>query len=190
MNQDGFAKPALIAGVLIGVLSALPVVGALNCLCCAWVIAGGVLAAYLHVQASPITVTLGRGVVLGLLAGAIGAVVDTLFSIPLHFALAGVGMGIAEQMNEALEQVPNMPADVRDALRSIFAGGGQAGVVFVILAGFFKLAIYSLVGMLGGAIGAAIFEKRPPGADSRTGPPVYQPPREVPPPVPPDAPNA
>ncbi len=37
-------QPALIGGVILGVLSAVPFVNALNCLCCLWVIAGGVVA--------------------------------------------------------------------------------------------------------------------------------------------------
>src|SRR5512137_1271769 len=89
MNKDSFLKSALIGGVALGVLSALPVLGAVNCLCCAWVIGGGMLAAHLYVKDSPTPVTLGTGVLLGLLAGVVGAVVDTLFTIPLHMALRG-----------------------------------------------------------------------------------------------------
>ncbi len=37
MNEQGMFKPALIGGVLLGVLSAIPLVSALNCFCCAWV---------------------------------------------------------------------------------------------------------------------------------------------------------
>jgi hypothetical protein len=188
MNWEAMLKPALIAGVLVGVLSALPLVSALNCFCCAWVIGGGVWAAYLLIQASPITVTLGRGAALGLATGAIAATVDTLFSIPLHFALAGVGSGIAEQMNEVLRQVPDVPPDVREALRSVFSDNRGVGVLFLVLTGFFKLIIYSAVCMLGGAVGVAIFEKRPPGTDLPPSPPAYRPPQDFPPP--PESPGA
>lgn len=53
MNQEGMLKPALTGGVLLGILSALPFVSAFNCLCCAWVIGGGMLAAHLFVSSSP-----------------------------------------------------------------------------------------------------------------------------------------
>ena len=36
-------QPALLGGLLIGVLSALPFVSVLNGCCCLWVILGGVL---------------------------------------------------------------------------------------------------------------------------------------------------
>ena len=34
-------QPALLGGVVIGTLSALPVISMGNCLCCLWVILGG-----------------------------------------------------------------------------------------------------------------------------------------------------
>lgn len=186
MNWEAMLKPALIAGVLVGVLSALPLVGALNCFCCAWVIGGGVLAAYLHIQATPVAVTLGRGAALGLATGVVAAAVDTLFSIPLHFALAGMGSGIAEQMDELLRQIPDVSPEVREALHSIFSDNRGMGVIFLVLTGFFKLIIYSVVCMLGGAVGVALFEKRPPGTDIP--PPPYRPPQDFPPP--PEGPGA
>ncbi|MFH1572820.1 MAG: hypothetical protein ABIG68_02490 [Acidobacteriota bacterium] len=185
MNHQTLLKPALIAGIAVGVLSALPVLGALNCFCCAWVIAGGVLAAFLSVRASPAAVTLGQGLGVGLLAGAVAAVVDTAFSIPVQIALTGMGMGVAEQMGEALEQVPNLPPEMRDMIRSIFVDGRGLGVIFLLLTGALKLVVYGLISMLGGAIGVALFEKRPPGADSRLPPATYQPPLNFPPPPPP-----
>ena len=39
-------QPALFGGLFIGVLSALPIISAGNCLCCMWVVAGGMLATY------------------------------------------------------------------------------------------------------------------------------------------------
>ena len=49
-------QPALLGGLFIGVLSALPIISAGNCFCCMWVIGGGVVAAYLlqQNQAAPI----------------------------------------------------------------------------------------------------------------------------------------
>jgi len=45
--------PALLGGLFIGVLSALPVVQICNC-CCLWIIGGGLLAAYLQQQNQPV----------------------------------------------------------------------------------------------------------------------------------------
>jgi hypothetical protein len=186
MNQEGMLKPALIGGVILGILSAIPIVSALNCLCCAWVIGGTMLAANLYVKSSPVAVTLGRGVGLGLLTGAIGAVVDVLFAIPMHLLLRGMGVNFMEPLREALEQIPNIPPETKDALGSIFAEGNGPGVFVIIVGGFFTLIVYSIVGMLGGALGVALFEKRKPGTIGGPPPIPYPPapPTDFPPPPP------
>lgn len=175
MNEERMLKPALIGGVVLGILSSLPVI---NCLCCFWVIAGGVIAAYLYVKDSSVPVTLGRGVSLGLLTGFLGAIVMALFSIPLHL-LVNPGVGMLEQMRQSMSQVPNVPPETRRMMEGLFAHGG----IFYALSLIFMLAFCCVFGMAGGAIGVAIFEKRKPG-DSTPPPPTYQPPEDtsVPPP--------
>lgn len=180
MNQEGMLKPALIGGILLGLLSALPFLSLFNCLCCAWVIGGGVLASHLYVKNSRFPVTLGTGIVLGLFTGAIGAVVDTLFTIPLDVVLSNMGLGFAEQAQQLSQQLPNIPPEMREALRYIGSGGGF-GIALILFTGLLKLVIYSLIAMLGGALGVALFEKRKP----QERPPAYTPPAEIPPPPPP-----
>lgn len=176
MKEEGMLKPALIGGVLLGILSSLPVA---NCLCCFWIVGGGAMAAYLYVKACPVSVTLGRGVALGLLTGCIGAVVMALFSFPLQMLL-NPGVSVLEQVRQSMGQVPNMPAETRKMMEGMFA---RSGLLYTL--GFlFMLVIYCLFGMVGGAIGVAIFEKRKPGDTAP--PPPYQPPVDgalPPPPV-------
>ena len=40
-TKSGYAQPALIGGVVMGVLSALPIVSGGNLCCCLWVVSGG-----------------------------------------------------------------------------------------------------------------------------------------------------
>jgi hypothetical protein len=181
MSQEGILRPALIGGVLLGILSVFPVLSLGNCFCCAWVIGGGVLASYLYVKGSPVAVTLGRGVTVGLLAGAIGALVDTLFSIPLQILLSRLGFGL-EGMQQILEQIPQLPPDVKKAFVSALAGGKGIGALVLVLGAIFKLIIYSIVAMLGGAIGVAIFEKRDTRAPLPAAESIYRPPSDPPPP--------
>jgi hypothetical protein len=175
MNEERMLKPALIGGVALGILSSLPLI---SCLCCFWVIAGGVLAAYLYVKDSRTPVTLGRGVGLGLLTGILGAVVMALFSIPLHM-LVNPGTGMIDQLRQSMSQVPSMPAETRRMMEGLY---DHAGILYAIGA-LFMLVFFCLFGMVGGAIGVAIFEKRKPG---NSAPPAYQPPVEdlTPPPPP------
>src|SRR4029078_9604399 len=66
--------PALLGGLFIGVLSALPVVQLCNC-CCLWIVGGGLLAAYLQQQNQPVSLTLAQGARLRVFAGLIGSCV-------------------------------------------------------------------------------------------------------------------
>jgi hypothetical protein len=178
MNDQGMLKPAMIGGVLLGILSALPV---LNCACCAWIIGGGMLAANLYVKISPSAVKLSSGVALGLLTGAIGGVVTTLFSIPVQYLLKDFIRSFASSMQQQLGEVMNLPAETRQAFSAMLANSGNLTVLSVVFAGFFNLIIFSMIAMLGGILGVAIFEKR-----KIDGPiPAYQPAIHMPPPPPP-----
>ena len=61
-------QPALLGGLFIGVLSALPIINIGNC-CCLWVLGGGALAAYLMQQNHPYPITVADGALVGLMAG-------------------------------------------------------------------------------------------------------------------------
>jgi hypothetical protein len=185
MNEERMWRPALVGGVLLGILSSLPVVNLFNCVCCAWIIGGGVLAAYLYVKDSPVPVTLGRGVALGLATGVIGAIVTAVFSIPLRLMMSRAGTSVREQLMQAVNQIPNMPPEARETLRAL-AARGDLDILFLVFGLLLTLVIYCLFAMLGGAIGVALFEKRKPGAPSDEAS-RYQPPANLPPPPPPDA---
>ena len=183
MNESGMLKPALIGGVVLGVCSAIPVVNFLNCVCCAWVIVGGGLAAYMYVKDSAVPVTLGRGITLGLLTGVIGTVVSSAISIPLRLMMSGAGMNVMEQMRQALDRIPNLPPETRQMIENLAASGGM-GLAVIIFGILFSLIINCLFAMIGGAIGVAIFEKRK-GGSGPSDVTTYQPPSN--PPAPPSA---
>ena len=68
-------QPALLGGLVLGVLSALPIINLGNTCCCLWVIAGGMTAAYLLQNAQVAPITSGDGAAVGFLAGVAGAIV-------------------------------------------------------------------------------------------------------------------
>jgi hypothetical protein len=147
-------QPALLGGVTIGVLSALPVV---NCCCCAWILFGGALASYLMQQNHPEPIEVGDGAIVGLNAGWIGSLVWLIVSIPINTAMAPVNSELVQQV---LRESPNIPPAVRAALEGSAGSGVGLGLVF----GFFvMLVLMTTVGMLGGIFGALMFRKnRPP----------------------------
>jgi hypothetical protein len=158
-------QPALLGGVTIGVLSALPVINLANC-CCAWILFGGALAAYLMQQNHPEPIQVGDGAVVGLLAGLIGAVVWLVVSVPISTALAPFQ---SEMASRAIRDATDMAPELR-ALFEHMSGAPAIGLGLIL--GFFvMLCISTLFGMIGGLFGALMFKKNQPPA---TPPPIPQ----------------
>jgi ABC-type phosphate transport system permease subunit len=158
-------QAALLGGVAIGILSALPVINLANC-CCAWILFGGGLAAYLMQQNHPEPIMIGDGAIVGLLAGVIGAFVWLIVSVPIGFAMAPFQ---SEMATDALRNSKDLPPEFRRLLEQ-FSGAPAIGIGLIF--GFFVMLVVStLFGMLGGLFGALMFRKNQP--------PV------VPPPIPP-----
>ena len=150
-------RSATLGGLFIGVLSALPIVGAANCCCCLWVVSGGALAAYLQVQQENRTLTGGEGAAVGALAGVIGAFVW----LPIVVMVATVMGPVQEALLETARNARDIPPEARDFLESLGGGGGVASY-FVLF--FLQLFIGTLVAALGGVLAAAYFKKEVPPA--------------------------
>ena len=148
----GKHQPALLGGVFIGVLSALPYVNAANC-CCLWVIGGGVLVVYLQQQASPTPVATGDAVIGGLIAGALGGVIVTVANALL---MKATGPMILEQMRSQSEQ---MPPEVMAWMERLFSGSG-IGLMMIMMA--VCIPVFAIFSMLGSFLGLAIFRKKTP----------------------------
>lgn len=158
-NTTNKFQPALIGGVVLGLLSSIPFVNLGNILCCMWVVLGGALATYLYIKKSPQPVQMGEGALLGAIAGAIGFVVGTVVGIPLNILagnpLARMMLEWAAKMNpqqgeRALEQFERMTnAPFMDQLAA-----SLTPFLFV------SLIIYLIFSTAGGLLGVPLFEKR------------------------------
>ena len=144
----------------MGVLSALPLVGAANLCCCLWVVTGGGVAAYLLQQNQSTPITPGDGALVGLLAGLVGAVVTSVLAIPISLMMAPVQQAISERI---LEMPGEMPPWIRDAIER----SSRQGVSFALQVAFWfmSLLLYLVLGgifsTVGGVLGALIFKKAP-----------------------------
>ena len=147
-------QPAFYGGAFIGVLSSLPFVSLGNCCCCLWVIGGGVLTAYLMQQNHPYAIKTEDGLLGGLIAGAIGALIATVLAIPLQLVMGD----FQRQILERIASNPDMPEQYRSLLERV--GTRTGGVIAVLLGGIVNLVIYSVVSMIGGLLGVALFRKK------------------------------
>ncbi len=174
MNNQNMLKPAAIGGILLGVLSSLPVI---NCACCIWMIGGGLLAAYLYIKESAVIVTLGRGVLLGLFAGIIGTIVYALFQIPMLLMSPEGGMELVERLLGQMDRWPGFTPENRKEFTELASRDGFIAILYTAsLIG--QLVVNCVLAPLGGALGVALFEKRKAGEQARD-------PQDTLPPMPP-----
>ncbi len=156
-------QPALIGGVVMGVLSALPLISAGNICCCLWVVSGGAIAAYLLQQNTAPPITPGDGALVGLFAGLVGAVVQTAVSIPIDLV---VGPMQRELAGRILDMAGTMPPEMRDMVERIRSGNQVLPFMIIgrMVALMFGLIIGAIFSTIGGVLGALIFKKNtPPG---------------------------
>lgn len=152
--DSGRLQPALLGGVFIGVLSALPIINMGNCCCCLWVLGGGVLAVYLRQQNTHAAIESSEGALLGLMAGFIGGVIAAVLSIPIAMMM---GPMQAEWMGRILEGNEDMPPEVRAQIERWMMGSGLQ-----VMGAIIGVVVDTVFGMLGGLLGVAIFKKSAP----------------------------
>jgi len=146
-------KPAIIGGVVLGLLSVIPFVNAANLCCCLWAIVGGLLATFLYVKNSPTPVSAGDGAMVGGLAGLVGAVISVVLGIPINLAMGPI---MQNMMIGLLARLDPRQADlIRQQIEA--SGPSIAGTIINALIMAVLLIIFSIIG---GLLGVPIFEKR------------------------------
>lgn len=164
-------KPALIGGVVTGILSVIPFVSAANICCCLWAILGGMLATYLYVKDSPTPASAGDGAILGVIAGAVGAAIYVIIGIPIAWVMGPI------TRNMIVSLIRNMDPQQAQVLQQQLEASGDA-IAPLIIQGLFAGFLLFIFSVLGGLLGVPIFEKRknappPPPAFNPGGGPGY-----------------
>lgn len=145
-------KPALMAGALLGVLSAMPYVG--TC-CLLWVAGGGVLAVYFLRTETPGLISSGTGASLGLLTGLFGSLVWQFLEV-LVMLVSG-----PEKLDSAREQfadIEGLPPEFLEAMEQAMEFmSDPLHPVFLIVTLLIKLILCGILTTLGGILGAYLF---------------------------------
>lgn len=145
-------KPAIIGGVVLGILSVIPFVNWANICCCLWALLGGALASHLYIKSSPVPATAGDGAILGVMAGVVGSAIVVVIGIPISLAMSAVMAGIVSGF------VESMDPSQREMVRTSLEGGSTIpGAIMNALMLAVGLLIFSTIG---GLLGIPIFEKR------------------------------
>lgn len=130
-------KPALVGGLITGILCVIPLV---SMCCCIWAALGGLLASFMYIKNSPMQVTPGEGAIVGLLTGAIGSVIYVIIQIPLALIF-----GLASMEEAFTRSGVELPI---------------SGIALVLLSVFVVVILILVFSTIGGIVGVPIFEKR------------------------------
>ena len=147
-------KPALMAGVLLGVLSAMPY---LSVCCLLWVAGGGVLAVYFLRTETPGSISSGTGASLGLLTGLFGSLVWQFLEVLIRLVSGPEDM---RRTQETIGEMEGLPPEFLEALKQAMEFmSDPLDPVFLIVSLLTKLIICGILTTLGGVLGAYLFGK-------------------------------
>lgn len=168
-TEADFVRPALIAGTILGILSAVPIVNLGNCICCMWVVTGGGVGAWLlgknHAGGLD-AMTYGDGAFVGVLSGLIGGLIATALSIPFRLIASGDTQR-AELEDMLLNLFPNLDPEILETLIQL-ADFSLLSVVVTLLS---NVVLFSLFAMFGGILLVAIMGKKAGKSPSSPPPP-------------------
>jgi hypothetical protein len=153
-------KPALFGGLIIGLISGIPFLNLLNCLCCAGVLFGGLMSVYFYKQDLPPGgpgVTSSDSMQLGALAGVIGAITGNIIAAIILLAAGNVAGQAMLSFFDSSGILDKMPPEAVDQMERNISTGGLS--VFTVI---FSIVIDVIFGLLGGLIGYSMFKQKNP----------------------------
>lgn len=162
-------KPALVGGVLLGILSVIPFVNFPNICCCAWAVLGGVLATYLYIGRSPDAVRVGDGALLGLFSGLIGAVIYVVLGLPISVLAGNSMMAMMVQIYNSIS--PELAEKMRAVAAQQMSQPVGTRLLFAIPGVLIFAALLVAFATIGGMLAVPLFEKRKGDAASMAPPP-------------------
>jgi hypothetical protein len=161
-EKPGKLMPALYGGIIMGLISGIPVLSFINCLCCAGVMFGGFMAVYFYKKDLPPDNQMfsnSDAIALGALAGVFGALIGNVLTGIIAIAFGNISgklmynmiMGLYDSMG-ILDKMP--PEAVEQMETSMMEKGLSVTSVII------SFIINPLFGLLGGLIGYATLKPK------------------------------
>ncbi len=155
-QKPSMLMPALYGGIIMGVISAIPVLSLVNCLCCAGVMFGGFMAVFFYkkeLMPGMAPLTSSDGLQLGALAGVFGGVIGSVLAILIIKAVGNVNGDIMLSFMERFRD--SMPSESWDQMEM---GMREEGMSVIKI--FFAVIIDIIFGLVGGLIGYSILKPK------------------------------
>jgi hypothetical protein len=154
--------PALYGGIIMGLISGIPLLSFVNCLCCAGVMFGGFMAVFFYKKQLPPdnqTFTNSDAIALGALAGVFGALIGNVLSGIILLAVGNVAgklmFDAVMRLYDTLGILDKMPPEAVDQMQTGMIDKGLSISSIVI-----SFVIDPLFGLLGGLIGYGILKPK------------------------------
>lgn len=142
----------LVGGLVTGILST-SYLGLINFACCAGVILGAMVAVWHFTSDQGVTIEAGDGALIGAAAGAIGALISTILTLAI---IQPLGLGLDQFVTDFVQGM-DLPAETREQIEMQSEQGGSIGAMA--FGALINIVLFSVFGAIGGAIGAALFQK-------------------------------
>lgn len=153
-------KPALISGVIFGVVSLIPFVGALNC-CCGWLLVCGVVAVKMYSSNNPNPLRSSEGAMIGAMSGAVAAIIIQMVNMILNVInYRNVSTeALRELFVREIQKQPNVDPKVFQMIMQWVDIVLANLIVFAFIGMIVGIVVMTVFGALGGLIGVSLFNK-------------------------------
>ncbi len=142
----------------MAVLSAVPVLSLVNCLCCAGIMFGGFMAVNFYkkqLTAEMDPLASSDGMKLGAFAGLFGAIASSILGGLVFLLFGDITNRMILSILESTNALNSLPPDARTQMEQNMAQQG-----FSIIGVVANFIICPLFGLLGGLIGYAVYRKK------------------------------
>ena len=155
-EKPSMLMPALYGGIIMGVISSIPVLSLVNCLCCAGVMFGGFMAVFFYkkeLMPGMAPLTSSDGLQLGALAGVFGGIVGALLTLVMLKVVGNVNGQMIMNMLEGFRE--SIPSENWDQMQTDILAEEVSALKLIL-----GLVIDVIFGLLGGLIGYSILKPK------------------------------
>src|SRR5262245_41042086 len=179
MNELDWKQPALVGGLIAGLLSVAPGISIANCCFCAWLLVGVAIATKMLINRTHRPIKSGEGALVGAIAGVIATTTYLLISVAL--IVFSIGQEFQMKILSRISEKSGNP-DFQEMMQKIIEANVNQTPAQRLVAALPILVITAVLHVgfstLGGLLGVALFEKRrnqPPPQYPPASPPNYPP---------------
>lgn len=163
MNHPSKFTPVLISSFLMVFISIFPVLNMLNLLCCAGIILGGAAGTWYYarqLEKAGQFIQNKDGIMIGLLAGIISAIVYVIFSTTIMMIAKQNPVELVYKMTE--QWGFTIPPESEKMLRTVYEEYNRNGFSTIMIGVelFSRIVSHCIFGPIGGLLVASIFNKR------------------------------